>query len=447
MRLMEIFRLVWLNVTQNKFKMVLTSVGIIAGAATIVLVIAIGRGGQADVADQFKNLNAGAIDITYKYSGNSGGGFGGGGMSGFSMPGGGAMPGGGGGNRGGGSMPGGFGGGMPMFGGFAMENTERIELSETDVEELELLVPGLSAATISASASSTVTGGDLEEETTYTIAGVKDTYAAVSNLSLSIGDFISEQDDEELSKTAVLGCDVAEEIFGSAYSAFGNIIYIDERAYTVIGVLEKMGSVSSGISPDTAIFVPYQTARKYIIGSNSISPQITVIAENVKEVAEIIDNIEIVLAQSYPNASFTITDAGSKMEAASKSSDTLTVLLYAVAAIVFVIGGIGIMNVLFVSVKERTKEIGVLKALGSSKKDILTEFLMEAALISIFGGAVGVMLASCSMPLVSMAGMRVEPSTLGAVLALSFAFATGTVFGFYPAYKASRLLPVEALKE
>ncbi len=442
MRLTEIFRLVWLNVTQNKFKMALTSVGIIAGAATIVLVIAIGRGGQADVADQFKNLNAGAIDITYKYSGNSGagngsfGGFGGGGMPGRNM-----------GGFGGGSMPSGFGGGGMFFGGFVMENTERIELSETDVEELELFIPGLTAVTISASGSSTVTGGDLEEEASYTIAGVKDSYADVSNLSLSIGEFISDQDDEELSKTAVLGCDAAEEIFGSAYSAFGSILYIDERSYTVIGVLEKMGSVSSGISPDTSIFIPYQTARKYVFGANNISPQITVVAENVKEVAEAIDNIEIVLGQSYPNASFTITDAGSKMEAASKSSDTLTILLYAVAAIVFLIGGIGIMNVLFVSVKERTKEIGVLKALGSSQKDILTEFLMEAAMISVFGGVVGVMLASACMPLASKVGMRVEPSAQGIVLALSFAIVTGTIFGFYPAFKASRLLPVEALKE
>ena len=153
------------------------------------------------------------------------------------------------------------------------------------------------------------------------------------------------------------------------------------------------------------------------------------------------------MGQSYPNASFTITDAGSKMEAASKSSDTLTILLYAVAAIVFLIGGIGIMNVLFVSVKERTKEIGVLKALGSSQKDILTEFLMEAAMISVFGGVVGVMLASACMPLASTVGMRVEPSAQGIVLALSFAIVTGTVFGFYPAFKASRLLPVEALKE
>ena len=448
-RILEIVRLVWINLIQNKFKVALTSVGIIAGAATIVLVIAIGRGGQADVADQFKNLNAGAIEITYEYSGQSTGGMpsmGGGGMP--SMGGGGGMPsmGGGGGmpSMGGGGMPGGM-GMMGLFGG--LENTKRIELTETDVEDLELFVPGISDITISASTSTSVTGEDLEEETTYTVAAVKENYMDISNLSLLIGDFITESDEEAMSRVAVLGYDTAEEIFGSAYEAFNNILYVDERPYTVIGVLQQIGTVSSEVNPDTAIFLPYQVARKYIIGSNSISPTITAVAEEVKDVEQIIEDIELVLGQTYTDATFTITDAGTKMEAASASSDTLTMLLYAIATIVFFIGGIGIMNVLFVSVKERTQEIGVLKALGSSQQNILTEFLMEAAMISVFGGIVGVILASACMPLVTLVGMRVEPSTVGALLALVFAVLTGTIFGFYPAFKASKLLPVEALKD
>ena len=428
MRLGEIFRLVWINILGNKFKMMLTSLGIIVGAATIVMVIAIGRGGQMDVEDQFKNLSAGAIDISYSNSG-SGGGLGGGGPMGM-------MPG------GGGARGGARGGPMGMMGGFG--NNRNITLSKDDVEELELFVPDITAVSISATAKKGVTGGDLEEETQYTIAGVTESFQEVSNLILAIGDFITEENDTNQDKICVLGSSIAEEIFGSAMEAFDSIIYIDGRSYTVYGVLERMGTVSSGISPDEAIFVPYDTAEKYIMGRD-ISPQITVVAEDVNEVPEVIENIKIVLEQSYTNANFTITDAGSKMEAATSSADTLAMLLVAVASIVFIVGGIGIMNVLFVSVQERTREIGILKALGASRKDILLEFLAEAFLISAFGGVVGIGLSMALMPLMTYTGMRVEPSFAGYVLALLFAVITGTVFGFYPARKAAALVPIEAL--
>ena len=428
MRLGEIFRLVWINILGNKFKMMLTSLGIIVGAATIVMVIAIGRGGQMDVEDQFKNLSAGAIDISYN---NSSSGSSGGGMMPM-MPGGGAR----GVARGGGAARGGM---MPSFG-----VNRNITLSKDDVEELELFVPDITAVSISATAKKGVTGGDLEEETQYTIAGVTESYQEVSNLTMAIGEFITEENDTNQDKVCVLGSSIAEEIFGSAMEAFDSIIYIDGRSYTVYGVLERMGTVSSGISPDEAIFVPYDTAEKYIMGRD-ISPQITVVAEDVNEVPEVIENIKIVLDQNYTNANFTITDAGSKMEAATSSADTLAMLLVAVASIVFIVGGIGIMNVLFVSVQERTQEIGILKALGASKRDILLEFLAEAFLISAFGGVVGIGLSMALMPLMSYTGMRVEPSLTGYVLALLFAVVTGTVFGFYPARKAAALVPIEAL--
>ena len=227
----ELLRLVWINITQNKFKTIMTSIGIIVGAATIVMVIAIGKGGQEDVADQFKNLNAGAIDISYdggdknrggnqssddssdsgmmmpsgsgapsgsSSSGGSGasggpsGGFTGGGDSSGGGPSGG--PGGGNGGDGGG-MPGDMGG---FFGGGSdMEdrmNQENITLDEDDVDDIETFVSGISAATISYTTRSAVDGGDLDEAQTYSIAGVKDNYAAISNLSLAVGDFITESD-------------------------------------------------------------------------------------------------------------------------------------------------------------------------------------------------------------------------------------------------------------
>lgn len=514
MKLSEILRLVWINLIQNKFKVVLTSIGIVVGAATIVMVIAIGRGGQMDVADQFKNLNAGAIDISYEQSsdssssnsksssksgssgkssngnsesGNRGqGGFGGGqGMP--QMPGGasgdsgnskssggssgnsknsgnsssdksqkgnGSSNGGGmpqmqgGGEMQGGGMPGGFGGFMQ--GGKSSEsskiNQEKITLSEDDMDDLKTFLPGISDITISYTTKFDVDGGELNDAESYTIAGVKNNYAGMSNLMMAAGSFIESSDEANKEKVCVLGYSVAKEIFGSVKDAYDSTIYIDDRAYVVNGVISEVGTVSSGISPDDSIFIPYSTGVKYIVGMDA-DPTITVIASDVDKVDTVMENIQSVLAENYPNAEFTITDAGSKMEAASESNNTLTTLLIAMAAIVFIVGGIGIMNVLFVSVKERTKEIGILKAIGCTKKDILIEFLLEACFISILGGILGVLLSFGITPVVEHFDVRVELSVFGAALAVVFAVFTGTVFGFYPALKASKLVPVEALNE
>lgn len=449
MRLSEIGRLVWLNLFQNKFKVFLTSTGIVVGSATIMLVIAIGTGGKMEVAEQFKNLNAGAIDITYEYNGNSFGENRGGNMpmgnSGGNMP---SM-----GGFGGGRTPsaGNGNGGMPDFEGMGeitqQTNTEKILLSKTDMENLEETISGIADTTISYTTKADAEGGSLEETTSYTIAGVKENYAEISNLEMAIGEFLTEDNDTYKERTCVLGYSVAKEMFDSVLDAFDASVYIDNRSYVVSGVLSEMGTVASGISPDEAIFIPYETGIKYLTGKN-VSPTITVVADDVNEVQTMIEEIQLVFRESYgENVEFTISDAGSKMEAASKSNETLTLLLIAMAVIVFIVGGIGIMNVLFVSVKERTGEIGVLKAIGCDQKDILIEFLLEASCISLVGAVIGVLAALGITPIIESFSVRVELSLPGGILSLLFGVLTGTVFGFYPAYKASVLIPVVALNQ
>lgn len=456
MRLSELLRMVFVNIFSSKSKCALTSLGIVAGSATIVLVIAVGQGGKMDVAEQFKNLSAGAIEVSAGQSADSimegmMGGFGrapgggnGGGMPNFGggqMPSGGGIPNFGGGAPSGGNRSGGSGGGK---GSFAPSMTGGVTLTEEDVEDISAVVPGIESISILASGDAAVEGGDLEEETTYTAVGVAPEYADISNLTVQYGSFFDEDAEEDCSKVCVLGYKTAQSIFGAAYLATGDYVSIEGKNYEVIGVLSSMGTVSSGISPDEAIYLPYSTAKKYVFG-NSIEPKISAVASDVNEVQSVMENIEAVLTQNYPDAKFTVTDAGSEMEAAQKSANTLQTLLIAVASIVFIVGGIGIMNVLFVTVRERTGEIGLLKALGCKKGVILGEFLLEAGAIALFGGAVGVALGYLLIPAVELTGTRAEPVALAGVLSLVFAVITGTLFGFYPAFKASRLTPIEAL--
>ncbi len=394
MSLIEIFRAIFINIRENKAKVFLTSLGIIVGALTIVMVIGIGKGGQAEVEQQFKTLNAGTIYISS--------------------------------GRDAGSLQ---------------------LLMNLIVEDIKENAPSVSDVTIYIAGKKDVSYYD-ESFSSASILGGTENYKDLVNLNVEYGNFITDYDNERREKVAVIGFDIAEELFGEGNSqeAVGNTITIQARKYEVIGVLERIGDDMQGFNPDEGVILPYSTAQKYILG-NDKKPMIIALAINIDYVSSAIQEIQQVLQNIYQgNAdAFMLRDAGSRLTVAQDSAKTMSILLISVAIIVLIVGGIGIMNVLFVSVKERTKEIGILKAIGARKKDILLQFLLEAIVISAFGGIVGIILSIIVMPLTKYFDLTVIPSMYGNMIALIFAIATGTFFGYYPASKAAALKPIDAL--
>ena len=209
----------------------------------------------------------------------SGGGVPGGGMAGSGMPGGWA----------GGGMPGGMGGGFSPFDSMENQmNMTEITLSKEDADNLKEGIPEIASATISYTTRQEVEGGGLDESASYTVAGVKENYADISNLEMAIGTFLTEDNDTYKERSCVLGYGVAKEMFDSILDAYDSSVYIDNRSYIVSGVLMEMGTVVSGISPDEAVFIPYETGIKYLTGKD-VNPTITVVAEDVNDVERVME--------------------------------------------------------------------------------------------------------------------------------------------------------------
>ncbi len=278
------------------------------------------------------------------------------------------------------------------------------------------------------------------------ITGVTGEYEEIFNLSAAYGENITENDVEDKSLVAVLGYDVAVNNYGMAEYAVGQYISINNKLLKIVGVLERKGGDNVGIIlPDSSVFIPYSVGEEYLFSQSSI-PRAVALANDISNVDTAMKWIRSSLTYFLENGDvYTIEDVGSRMDVALQSAKIMSMVLVSVAAIVFIVSGIGIMNVLFVSVKERTREIGILKALGCSESDILLQFLLESIAISVFGSIAGMFLSIVILPLMKYTEIPVLPSVGGQLAALFFSLLTGTVFGFYPAYRASKEKPIDAL--
>lgn len=397
MKRIELIKMVLFNIWANGFRAMLTALGIIVGTATIILVVAVGQGSQAAVQEQYSRLNAGTIQV----------------MS-------------------------------------ARGQNVRNHLSQKDVDAILQNCPSVKTAALTINTRTTIAHNDISN--TASLLGAYPAAAVLNNYTVAQGRFVVQDDIDAHNKVVVIGNQVVEDYFdGDVNAALGGELKINSRPYEVVGILTRVGDTSAfGGGTDDSVIVPYSVAERYLVGRNS-SPSILALAADVTDAGTAVEEITATLLETHKvttdTEDFMVRDAGSRLASAQESARTMSLLLIIIASTTLIVGGIGIMNVMFVSVKERTREIGILKAIGAKRQEILKQFLLEAVFISMLGGIIGLIIGSIAVPLLeNYVGIRADASAYGIILGIVFALLTGTFFGFYPAMKASELSPLEALR-
>lgn len=306
----------------------------------------------------------------------------------------------------------------------------------------------VSAVSPLVSASKQVVYGS--NNTSVTVNGVMPVYAQVNNASVTLGTFITDAANTNRDKVAVLGPTVVTNLFGTE-DPIGKTIRVGNVLFTVVGVLkEKWSSMGS---TDSAIFVPLSTAQISLLGSTYLSTlSVMIDSETNMDTAksDITTALLDVFAITDPSkATFTVSSQAETLDTLSTITSTLKLFLGGVAAISLIVGGIGVMNILLVTVSERTKEIGIRKAIGAKSRDIIEQFLVESVMLTVFGGLIGILLSYAIVALINMlfsASITAVITSGQILLALSFSVGTGLFFGIFPAYKAAKMQPIDALR-
>jgi putative ABC transport system permease protein len=397
----EIFKMAFEALLANKVRSGLSMLGIVIGVSTVIIVVGIGLGSQQQVADQYKNLNVTSVIV------------------------------------------------MGMRGRDSAGSTK---ISAEDVDYVLANANYVETGTAVLQGNLDVSFGS--ESASESIYGAEAEFFEISNLDLAVGRIFEESEVENQAMLAVIGNGALETLWGEGTdpeNVLGEILTVGNKKMTIVGVLEEIGSSTGPMSYDDAVLVPYSTASKYLLGATA-KPNLYFLATDANTVDLATAEIEALLRTNHKlkdtkENDFRIFDAGSMVGAATETATTLTVLLTSVAAIVLIVSGIGIMNVMFVTVTERTREIGIIKAVGGEQKDILTQFLAESVMLSMIGGVIGIGLGEIGIPLLNnLEDWYVLNSPISIVVGFGFSVLVGIFFGFYPALKASRLDPVDALR-
>lgn len=391
--LREAFRSIW----AQRARSFLTSLGIIIGAATVILVIDFGEGAKADIARQFSNLSVTTIFVN------------------------------------------------------APSNSEGVKskLSYEDAAAIREKATNIAQVAPVLSGKTNIIYKNTTEQAT--VVGTSVDFQKLSNLTLASGSFFSAEQESAKKRVVVLGSTTAENLFGTdAAAQVGQSVMISKKQYQIVGILDEKGGSFGPITIDESVFMPFKAAERYALAGggkmniNASATELKTIDTAMTEIATILKDEHNIPPGGVED--FKLKDMGSNVVAAKDSARTMALLLSAVAAIVLVVGGIGIMNVMYINVTERTREIGLRKALGAKKKHIMMQFLIEALVISLLGSIVGILLGLALYPLAAGAGLKIVHVWWGVLVAFSFSLGIGVFFGYNPAKKAANLNPIEALR-
>ncbi|QGG58931.1 FtsX-like permease family protein [Paenibacillus sp. B01] len=381
----------WSSILANKLRTALSMLGILIGVATVISLVAMGQGSANEVSAQLQGLGTNMLSVNVTGRGSS------------------------------------------------------TTLTLPQAETLGDGIDGIDGLSPTVSGSAAARYGSVQTESSVTVEGVTPDYEDVQDFHPQEGRFIAPLDLEAYSKVALLGIDTSEELFGPGVSPVGETILLSGVKYKVVGLLEPKGT-SLGASNDEKILVPITTAQRLFQSEGVRTVAVKAASEETMDAVTAALEAKLSAIFRGNTNSYRITNSEELKETATSVSKTMSTMMAGVAAISLLVGGIGIMNIMLVSVTERTREIGIRKALGARKRDVLLQFLVEAASISSLGGALGIAAAFGAAAIMERTGTATQIESDIVLYSFVFSALVGIVFGLFPANKAASLKPVDALR-
>ena len=404
MNILQLLQTCFRSILRNRMRSLLTSLGVIIGVGSVIIMVALGEGSQRAIEESITAMGTNLLQITPRRAIN---------RSGAAT--------------------------MTRISGFTRRDIEKLRNESSFAQAVSGIV----------SSNLNVTGA--EGNANVSVQGVEPDFIIARNWVVDAGYFFDDEDMQLRNRVAVLGRSTAESLFGEEEAALGEQIRIGNNYFLVIGLLQRRGAgFGFGGSQDDVVMIPLDTAMTRISNTQTINQIVlSVVAREYMDAAQ--KETELILRESRnivegATSDFDIMNQADLIDMASSTTRVLTTLLAAIAGVSLLVGGIGIMNIMLVSVTERTREIGIRMAVGGRKRDILFQFLTESVILSVMGGLLGVGMAFLVCRLMTMVGIPAAISPLIIAISTLFAASIGIIFGYYPALKAARLYPIDALR-